>query len=179
LKKLSILVLFLLFAVCGKIFAQGADSEYSSKGLDAKDQGRFDEAIEYQTKAIEINPSSTNYNNRGSAYAAKGDYAQALADFTKAIELSPGNSTAYANRAIAHYYLKEYDLAWRDSQASEKAGRSYDHEFIVALRDAPGGSYQNDPEFLKALETPTPAIMDKKLKEIVDNALSQDDAEQY
>lgn len=53
------------------------------------EQGRYDDAIEECSKAIELDPNlATVYFNRGFAYRELGNRAEAIADFEKFITLT-------------------------------------------------------------------------------------------
>ena len=47
----------------------------------------FDDAIEYYTKAIELNPVAVYFGNRSFAHLKTESYGYALADATRALEL--------------------------------------------------------------------------------------------
>ena len=63
-------------------------------------QGDYNKAIEYCTKAIEINPrSSKAYNNRGIAWNNNGYFEKAIDDYIKAVEINPEYADALNNLA--------------------------------------------------------------------------------
>jgi tetratricopeptide (TPR) repeat protein len=71
-------------------------------GLIAGQGGRFDESIDYITKAVRTNPYVYSYyNNLGLAYKFVKRLDEAIENFSKAIELFPGFAGAYNNLAIA------------------------------------------------------------------------------
>jgi len=52
----------------------------------------YSKAIEYYTKAIELDPNNADYHNwRGACFNEFEEYEKAIADFSKAIELDPNN----------------------------------------------------------------------------------------
>ena len=72
--------------------------------------GQIERAIEYYSRAIELEPDKVgSYNNRGVAYYNKGDYACAIKDYTKAIELRLNYAIAYYNRGMAYREKGEFD----------------------------------------------------------------------
>ena len=113
------------------------------------DSGRYDEAIEAYTKAIELEPKNNwHYYNRGNAYLYIGDPAKAGADFDAAlaidesfdqlatrgyIALAEGNDKAaieFTNRAIAFdgsrnslQSIAVLYLSGRDKDATDMADR--------------------------------------------------------
>ena len=89
--------------------------EYARRGLEAQQQGDFEQAIQYYDKAINLNPNyAIAYFYRGNAYGNKGELDQAIQDFTKAIDLNPNDAKAYNNRGIAYGTKDDFDLAIQD-----------------------------------------------------------------
>jgi len=71
---------------------------YSGLGAALVDQGRFDEAIGYLLKAIEVKPNSAEvYNDWGKALMGQGQTAEAIKHFQKAVEIDPACAEAYNN----------------------------------------------------------------------------------
>ena len=87
-------------------------------GIASKDNQDFEEAIDFFTKAIDLNPQLIYaYVYRGDSYQyGKADYGYALADYDTAIRLSPNNMNAnvFVSRGNAYYHRKEYDPAIAD-----------------------------------------------------------------
>ena len=114
-KKISILILLVIFIAMGNAFAQETEKGIFDKGIKYIGEGKYDEAIYEFTKAIKINPNDTNiYINRGSAYGYKGNYDQAILDYTKAIELNINDAQAYCGRGLAYGHKGEYNEAITD-----------------------------------------------------------------
>ena len=66
---------------------------------------RFDEAVPYLGKALQLNPDYVlASNNMGMALKGQGHPDEAILHFRKAIELNPSFADAYCNLAIV---LKE------------------------------------------------------------------------
>lgn len=64
-------------------------NEYKNLGNEAFKNKKYEESIEYFTKAIEINPNDhVFYSNRSGAYASLNQYDKALSDATKCVELN-------------------------------------------------------------------------------------------
>ena len=77
--------------------------------------GKYEEAIEYYSKAIALNPQFANaYNNRGNAKYSLGENEEAIKDYNQAIELNPQHASAYNNRGIAKSSLGDDDEAIQD-----------------------------------------------------------------
>jgi stress-induced-phosphoprotein 1 len=87
-------------------------AEFKEKGNGFLQAGKFAEAIEAYSKAIELNPSDhVFYSNRSAAYLSKGDAENALADGAKCIEISPNWAKGYSRKGAALHALKQYDDA--------------------------------------------------------------------
>ncbi len=78
-------------------------------------QGRLDEAIVEDERALALDPTTMNaYENMGNAYARLGQYEKSLELYDKAIRLSPHDISVgswYTGKASANFGLKRYDQA--------------------------------------------------------------------
>ncbi len=113
---LKLLVLSTTFFHCGTLYAQNAKT-YAAKGEEAFGKNRFEEAIEYYTKAIkEDDKFAMAYANRGYAYIWNKKINEitrlnlAIRDCTKAIELQPDSASFYYYRSEAFT-----EKGWSDS----------------------------------------------------------------
>jgi tetratricopeptide (TPR) repeat protein len=90
--------------------------DWFEKGYEAGTAGRYNEAIEAFTKAIELKLEGVwgAYNNRGSAYVDLGRYKEALKDFNKTIELMPDYAAGYMNRGIVYGKLGDRQKKIKD-----------------------------------------------------------------
>jgi len=90
-------------------------------GLECKDEGRYDEAVTYFTKAIRLSPDTQEaYYERGYVYGVKGENDRAIADFTTVLRFEPQNTNAYYLRGLAYHEKEQYDNAISDfTQAIE------------------------------------------------------------
>ena len=69
---------------------------------------KYDIAIEFYTKVIELNPQNAEaYAKRGNAKYLSANYKEAVKDYTKALEIDPNRENAYYNRALAKSNLKK------------------------------------------------------------------------
>ncbi|MFH1540653.1 MAG: tetratricopeptide repeat protein [Elusimicrobiota bacterium] len=92
--------------------------ELRIKGLKSEGEGKIDEAIEYYTKAIKLNPKdAVNYGCRATAYYKKNSFNEAIKDYTKAIEIEPGEASygyyiirghSYREKGLYDEAIKEY-----------------------------------------------------------------------
>ena len=94
----------------------GRDSEYYFDRANIFSlEGKYEEAIVYYNKAIELDPNYTDaYNGREKAKNDLGKYEEAIKDYDKAIELNPNNSSAYNDRGFTKYYLGQYEDSIKD-----------------------------------------------------------------
>jgi tetratricopeptide (TPR) repeat protein len=85
------------------------------KGYDEWEKGNYEKAIEYYTKAIELNPEYlAAYINRGTVYHDIKEYKTAIKDYDKAVEINPESAEVYSNRGYSYIRIKEYEKALRD-----------------------------------------------------------------
>ena len=78
-------------------------------------QSRFNDAIEYFTKAIKLDSNiGLAFYGRAMAYRMVFEYEKAISDFTKAIELNPRNRYAFTNRGITYYIINDLDKSLYD-----------------------------------------------------------------
>ncbi|KAG2393713.1 hypothetical protein C9374_007244 [Naegleria lovaniensis] len=81
--------------------------------------GKYQEAYDEYTKAIEIDPKNANLNavlycNRAAAATKLGKHEVAVKDATKAIELNDSYLKAYMRRGSSYIELEQYEDAMRD-----------------------------------------------------------------
>ncbi len=83
------------------------------------------------SEVIKSNPNDANaLNLRGTAYGGIGDYKRALDDFNAAIAIAPDYHQAYANRALIHVQMKQFDLAMRDYDKAIQLAPDYAVAYI-------------------------------------------------
>ena len=62
---------------------------------------------------------------------------EAVADLTRVLELNPKYTSAYFNRAVGYFQLKQYDKAWADvPQGPKLRTQAINPDFIEALKKA-------------------------------------------
>ena len=89
--------------------------EYNNHGYYLLIKGRYDEALPYIQKSLELNPNlAATWDTRGWYYFNVGNYNQAIEDLTRAINLDTEDSLIYSHRGASIYYVKEYDKAMID-----------------------------------------------------------------
>lgn len=86
--------------------------EFKDSGNVFLQAGKFPEAIEAYTKAIELDPSDhVFYSNRSAAYLSAGEAERALEDGQKCTEISPSWAKGHSRKGAALHALKRYDEA--------------------------------------------------------------------
>jgi len=88
--------------------------EFKVKGNELFKQKKFDESIEYYSKAIELVDDAIYYCNRALSQTHLENYGAALDDSAKAISLDPNYTKAYYRRGIAHIGLSKLEEALQD-----------------------------------------------------------------
>jgi lipopolysaccharide biosynthesis regulator YciM len=118
---------------------------YNDQGVAIRMNGDHKQAIEYFSKAIEIDPNYAEaYNNRGLSYASSqiGNFDLALSDFSKVIELNPNDGDAYFLRANLYFQKRDYDKTWEDINKVKSLGLNYYSDlfpqFLAELQKASG-----------------------------------------
>lgn len=90
-----------------KPYIEPDPQEYLQRGISAHQNDMIDDAIEYYTEIIQMEPTDTTivsmaYYSRANAYLEKNEEDLAIKDYTKNIELDPNSANAYHNRGYAY-----------------------------------------------------------------------------
>ena len=73
---------------------------------------KFDEAIDYLNRSIQINPNLPNsYNSRGIVFSEIKQYEKAIIDYDKVISLNPKFLEAHINKAISLKNINKFNEA--------------------------------------------------------------------
>jgi tetratricopeptide (TPR) repeat protein len=84
--------------------------EILEKGITLMSLRRYNEAIEYFNKAIEMRPNYAEaYNLKANAYIQNGQFNEAIALLDYAINLKPNYRDAYLNKGTALFSLKKIE----------------------------------------------------------------------
>jgi len=87
---------------------------------------RYENAIKYYNKAIQLKANSSNaYVNRGLVKRSLGNYKSALADYNRAIKLNPKSASAYNNIGSIKYDKKDYQSAARNFIKAKNLNKNY------------------------------------------------------
>lgn len=88
-------------------------------GQDSYESGKYAEAVNAFTRALQANPSSAEaYAGRGLAKRGLNDNAGAMVDITRALELDPKNADAYRGRSMVKRSQNDYQGALADADRS-------------------------------------------------------------
>ncbi|KAF5433807.1 Tetratricopeptide (TPR) repeat containing protein [Candidatus Methanophagaceae archaeon] len=105
----------LLYLLLGDIRKRAGAQKWFNRAYGEGKKGNKETAIEYYTKALELNPEYPDaYYNRGATYYNLKDYEKAISDYNKALELNQEYVDAYNNRGLAYGDLKDYGKAISD-----------------------------------------------------------------
>ena len=93
--------------------------DYLQRGFESHQNDNLDDAIEYYTEFIRLDPADTSnvsvaYYSRGVAYDEKSDVDRAIEDYTLALEYNSNFADAYHNRGYAYYKKSEFTRATED-----------------------------------------------------------------
>jgi tetratricopeptide (TPR) repeat protein len=91
---------------------------FRGRGLARMKLGKYPEAVEDYTRALELAPDADIYQHRGWALFFSDAWKLALRDFSKAIELNPEAGDAYTGRGLARVLLGDYRGAVADAEAA-------------------------------------------------------------
>jgi tetratricopeptide (TPR) repeat protein len=91
---------------------------FRGRGLARMRLGKYPEAVEDYTRALELAADGDLYQHRGWAHFFSDAWKLALRDFSKAIELDPAAGDAYTGRGLARAMLGEYRGAVADAEAA-------------------------------------------------------------
>jgi tetratricopeptide (TPR) repeat protein len=91
---------------------------FRSRGLARMKLGKYPEAVEDYTRALELVPDADIYQHRGWALFFSDAWKLALRDFSRAIELNPTEGDAYTGRGLARVLLGDYHGAVADAEAA-------------------------------------------------------------
>lgn len=87
--------------------------DYLQRGTEAYQKGNLDDAIDYYTEVIRLDPVdipilSGAYYSRGVAYGEKSEIDLSIEDYDKTIGLNPDSADAYNNRGYAYFKKSDY-----------------------------------------------------------------------
>jgi tetratricopeptide (TPR) repeat protein len=121
---------------------------YRGRGLARMKLGRYAEAVEDYTRALERAPDADIYQHRGWAHFFCDAWRLALRDFSRAIELDPRPGDAYTGRGLARVMLGDYRQAIDDAEAAlrRKPGTPEMSHNIACIFAQAAARAEADPE---------------------------------
>jgi serine/threonine protein kinase/Tfp pilus assembly protein PilF len=106
------------FDRCCQSGDQAKSDIFRGRGLARMKVGKYPEAVEDYTRALELAPDGDIYQHRGWAHFFADAWKLALRDFSKALELDPQAAEAYIGRGLARVMLGEHRPAVADAQVA-------------------------------------------------------------
>lgn len=108
---------------------------YASFGeISAYFLGKPKEGLEAVIKASTINPQVISVQSKlGTVYFKNKEFEKAVAALNKALSLGAKDQGTYFNLAVAYFYLKNYDMAWRCVRVAERTGSPKAGDLIKKL----------------------------------------------
>ncbi|MCE2413286.1 tetratricopeptide repeat protein [Candidatus Poribacteria bacterium] len=102
-----------------KSYIEPDAQDYLQRGIETHQNDNLDDAIEYYTEVIRLDPADTSvvsmaYYNRGVAYDGKNEVDLAIRDYNQTIQLNPNSADAYNNRGYAYRQKGEIERAIED-----------------------------------------------------------------
>jgi tetratricopeptide (TPR) repeat protein len=91
---------------------------FRARGQARMKLGRFPEAADDYTRALQLAPDAEIYQHRGWAHFFSDAWKLALRDFTRAIELNPADTDALVGRGLARVMLGDHRQAVADAYAT-------------------------------------------------------------
>ncbi|MDP8202236.1 MAG: tetratricopeptide repeat protein [Candidatus Tenebribacter burtonii] len=128
---------------------------YFKKGNEYAEDGKYDKALEFYQKALDINPSLASvYYKMGIVYNDMKKYNEALECYEKTIEINPDHAYAYNNMGYIY----------GNQRKNDKAIECYEKAIEINPNDANayynlGYNYGNKSHFNKAKECYEKAIV--------------------
>jgi protein O-mannosyl-transferase len=99
---------------------------YHNRGHALERLGKYTQAIENYTRAVNINPRYAEaFNNRGASYGYLGDHVKAIEDYDRAIQINPEHANAYFNRGVDYAELGNHTRAVQDFERAIQIDPEY------------------------------------------------------
>ena len=100
--------------------------EFYEKGLEKAQAGKFEEAIDYFSKSLELQPEDYySWYNRGIAKTFLDNYEDALPDFEQTIKFAPDYKKGWLNLGTTKKHLTDYQGALTDYSHAIQLDQNY------------------------------------------------------
>ncbi|MFT4646587.1 MAG: tetratricopeptide (TPR) repeat protein [Planctomycetota bacterium] len=142
-------LLMLPFLVLNTIFGQTA----FDLGLEAYDNGQYQEAIDLYSKHIRSHNNGNTHFNRALAYYKLGMNAEAIEDYTIVINQDPTDFEAWHNRGLAYYDQGDLKKSFFDSKKTISLNPEYEKAYNTI-----GLCYSSWKKYQEAIESYTQGI---------------------
>jgi protein O-mannosyl-transferase len=130
----------------------GAAVAWNGLGRVEASRGNWATARSCFLRAIELDPAyaAQAWNDLGAIELSGGNWVNALANFSRAIELDPRYWDAYANRALVHMKIREYEKSIADSRRAIELqpGNPDNHREYASIGEAHQRLGHNDSAFV-------------------------------
>jgi suppressor of tumorigenicity protein 13 len=108
-------------------------NDLRGKGAKAFSDGEFEDAINFYTEAILLNPSALLYAKRGQAFIKLNKPNAAIRDCDRALQLNPDSASGYKFRGRAYRLLGDWEKAAKDLRQACKL--DYDEQTDEWLKE--------------------------------------------
>jgi tetratricopeptide (TPR) repeat protein len=108
---------------------------YESRGYFCNQSKQYSQAIDYYTKATEVNSEFADaFFNRGNTYNNLGQYNRAISDFDRALEINKKLYRAFRSRGLTYLNLGNYDQSLSDCNRAIEINSHYSNAYILRGR---------------------------------------------
>lgn len=130
------------------------DSALNLYGILLLQHKRYDEAILYTNKAIDINPNSYFYINLGNIYKEKDDIDLAINSYQNALDFEPDNHKIFYSLGLSYKSKNDLNSAIDNYKKAIKLNPSYQAAYVNL-----GNIYVTIKQFNEAIECYKKAIL--------------------
>lgn len=134
----------------GQLSQNSLATTYSNRGVEWRQKGEIDKAMEDYNEALSLNPNYIKaYGNRGSVYLVRQQYDKALDDMKQAFRLNPKDSYVPLMLAVTRMHKGDvnfvselavdsatFDQNWPNLLVQLYLGKLTPEEYLAAARNA-------------------------------------------
>lgn len=99
-------------------------------GLASANAGNYDQAIKYNQKSVEIEPTFTAYNNLALIYANRGFYQQSIDAYQKALALNPQSFRAWYQLGLVQSANVKFEDAVKSFQKAVEINPQFTDAYL-------------------------------------------------